>query len=134
MLVVSDLVLPRLVGVGLRACPRHRTGAPGIPGFPAAGVAAFSSIGYAAAKAKPYNTLEAKFRQPGGGGVYLRPGARAGRAYDLVTPSADHLRANTLQAHRLIHWAQQRGEAEQLVERLFVARSSAVNTWAMSRC
>lgn len=31
-------------------------------------------------------------------------------------------RANTLQAHRLIHWAQQRGDAESLVERLFVAQ------------
>lgn len=32
------------------------------------------------------------------------------------------LRANTLQAHRLIHWAQQRGPADALVERLFVAQ------------
>lgn len=32
------------------------------------------------------------------------------------------LRANTLAAHRLIHWAQQRGDAEPLVERLFVAQ------------
>ena len=31
-------------------------------------------------------------------------------------------RANTLQAHRLIHWAQQRGNAEALVERLFAAQ------------
>jgi predicted DsbA family dithiol-disulfide isomerase len=31
-------------------------------------------------------------------------------------------RANTLQAHRLIHWAQQRGDAQRLVERLFVAQ------------
>lgn len=31
-------------------------------------------------------------------------------------------RANTLQAHRLIHWAQQRGNAEPLVERLFAAQ------------
>lgn len=31
-------------------------------------------------------------------------------------------RANTLQAHRLLHWAQQRGDAEALVERLFVAQ------------
>lgn len=30
------------------------------------------------------------------------------------------LRLNTLQAHRLLHWAQQRGDAEPLVERLFV--------------
>ncbi len=32
------------------------------------------------------------------------------------------LRANTLKAHRLLHWAQQRGDAERLVERLFVAQ------------
>jgi predicted DsbA family dithiol-disulfide isomerase len=32
------------------------------------------------------------------------------------------VRANTLQAHRLIHWAQQRGDAAPLVERLFVAQ------------
>jgi predicted DsbA family dithiol-disulfide isomerase len=32
------------------------------------------------------------------------------------------LRANTLQAHRLIHWAQQQGDAQALVERLFVGQ------------
>ncbi len=32
------------------------------------------------------------------------------------------LRANTLLAHRLIRWAQQRGNADALVERLFVAQ------------
>ena len=32
------------------------------------------------------------------------------------------LRANTLQAHRLIHWVQQRGPADVLVERLFQAQ------------
>lgn len=32
------------------------------------------------------------------------------------------LRANTFDAHRLIHWAQQRGDAEALVENLFVAQ------------
>jgi predicted DsbA family dithiol-disulfide isomerase len=32
------------------------------------------------------------------------------------------LRANTLQAHRLQHWAQQRGNADALAERLFVAQ------------
>ena len=47
----------------------------------------------------------------------------AGRAYDLdYAFERITLRANTLQAHRLTHWAQQRGEAEQLVERLFVAQ------------
>lgn len=32
------------------------------------------------------------------------------------------VRANTLQAHRLINWAQQQGDAEALVERLFIAQ------------
>jgi predicted DsbA family dithiol-disulfide isomerase len=32
------------------------------------------------------------------------------------------LRANTLAAHRLLHWAQQRGDADLLVERLFAAQ------------
>jgi len=32
------------------------------------------------------------------------------------------VRANTLQAHRLIHWAQQQGDARPLVERLFAAQ------------
>jgi predicted DsbA family dithiol-disulfide isomerase len=38
-------------------------------------------------------------------------------AFEKIT-----LRANTLLAHRLIHWAQQRGDAARLVERLFVAQ------------
>lgn len=32
------------------------------------------------------------------------------------------LRANTLKAHRLVQWAQERGPADALVERLFVAQ------------
>lgn len=32
------------------------------------------------------------------------------------------VRANTLDAHRLVHWAQQQGDAERLVEGLFVAQ------------
>lgn len=32
------------------------------------------------------------------------------------------VRANTLQAHRLIHWAQQQGDVDALVERLFVGQ------------
>jgi len=32
------------------------------------------------------------------------------------------VRANTLKAHRLLHWAQARGDADALVERLFVAQ------------
>jgi predicted DsbA family dithiol-disulfide isomerase len=47
----------------------------------------------------------------------------AGRVYGLEYAFEKiERRANTLQAHRLIHWAQQRGNAEKLVERLFVAQ------------
>lgn len=35
---------------------------------------------------------------------------------------AIQLRANTLASHRLIHWAQQRGDARALVERIFVGQ------------
>ncbi|MCK7499414.1 MAG: DsbA family protein [Comamonadaceae bacterium] len=47
----------------------------------------------------------------------------AGREYGLEYAFEKiALRANTLQAHRLIHWAQQRGDAASLVERLLVAQ------------
>lgn len=47
----------------------------------------------------------------------------AGRAYGLdYAFEKIALRANTLQAHRLLHWAQRRGPADALVERLFVAQ------------
>jgi predicted DsbA family dithiol-disulfide isomerase len=47
----------------------------------------------------------------------------AGRAYGIdYAFEKIELRANTLRAHRLIHWAQQRGAADALVERLFVAQ------------
>lgn len=47
----------------------------------------------------------------------------AGRPYGLTYAFEKiALRANTLRAHRLIHWAQQRGDTEQLVERLFAAQ------------
>lgn len=47
----------------------------------------------------------------------------AGRAYDIdYAFEKIALRANTLQAHRLLHWAQQRGNADALIERLFVAQ------------
>jgi len=38
-------------------------------------------------------------------------------AFEKIT-----VRANTLQAHRLLHWAQQRGSADALAERLFSAQ------------
>ena len=47
----------------------------------------------------------------------------AGRAYGIdYAFERISLRANTLRAHRLIHWVQQRGDADALVERLFVAQ------------
>lgn len=47
----------------------------------------------------------------------------AGRAYGLEYAFEKiRLRANTLDAHRLLHWAQARGDAGALVERLFVAQ------------
>lgn len=46
-------------------------------------------------------------------------GAAYGLEYDFA---AIKVRANTLQAHRLIHWAQQKGDAQPLVERLLVAQ------------
>ena len=47
----------------------------------------------------------------------------AGAAYGLEYHFEKiEVRANTLQAHRLIHWAQQRGDAQALVERLFVSQ------------
>lgn len=47
----------------------------------------------------------------------------AGAAYGLAYRFEDiPVRANTLQAHRLIHWAQQGGDAQALVERLFVGQ------------
>jgi len=47
----------------------------------------------------------------------------AGRAHGLEYAFEKiQLRANTLMAHRLLHWAQERGDADRLVERLFVAQ------------
>ena len=67
--------------------------------------------------------LEAKFGSREAVEALFARVREAGRAYDLDSAfERITLRANTLQAHRLIHWAQQRGEAEQLVERLFVAQ------------
>jgi predicted DsbA family dithiol-disulfide isomerase len=47
----------------------------------------------------------------------------AGRPYGLdYAFDKIQLRANTLMAHRLLYWAQQRGEVDTLVERLFAAQ------------
>lgn len=49
--------------------------------------------------------------------------AEAGKAYGLAYHFEKiEVRANTLQAHRLIHWAQQLGDAQPLVEALFRAQ------------
>ena len=49
--------------------------------------------------------------------------SEAGAAYGLNYQFEKiAIRANTLQAHRLIHWAQQMGDAQPLVERLFVGQ------------
>ena len=47
----------------------------------------------------------------------------AGRAYGLdYAFEKIALRANTLKAHRLLHWAQAKGNADALIERLFAAQ------------
>ena len=47
----------------------------------------------------------------------------AGRAHGLdYAFEKIQVRANTLDAHRLVYWAQQQGDAERLVEGLFVAQ------------
>lgn len=47
----------------------------------------------------------------------------AGHAYGIEYAFEKiQVRANTLQAHRLLFWAQQRGNADGLIERLFVAQ------------
>ena len=47
----------------------------------------------------------------------------AGRPYGIEYAFEKiQLRANTLQAHRLLYWAQQQGDADALIERLFIAQ------------
>lgn len=47
----------------------------------------------------------------------------AGRAYGIdYAFEKIALRANTLKAHRLLHWAQAKGNADALIERLFAAQ------------
>lgn len=66
--------------------------------------------------------LEAKFGGPARAAeIYARvreAGARAGIAFDF---DAIRRQPNTRDAHRLIAWAQSRGDANALVERLFLA-------------
>lgn len=67
--------------------------------------------------------LEQKFGGPAPVEALFERVRAAGRAYDIdYAFEKIELRANTLQAHRLLYWAQQRGNADALSERLFVAQ------------
>ena len=67
--------------------------------------------------------LEAKFGSREAVEALFERVREAGRPYGIEYAFEKiALRANTLQAHRLIHWAQQQGDAEALVERLFIAQ------------
>lgn len=67
--------------------------------------------------------LEQKFGGPAPVQALFERVRAAGRPYGIdYAFEKIQLRANTLQAHRLIHWAQQRGDATALVERLFSAQ------------
>ena len=123
--IVSDLVCPWCF-IGLRrlstAIEQVRRE---IPGFSCRKVwRPFFLNPVTPPQGEPYMPfLEAKFGSREAVEALFARVREAGRAYDLdYAFERITLRANTLQAHRLIHWAQQRGEAEQLVERLFVAQ------------
>ncbi|PKO37591.1 MAG: DsbA family oxidoreductase [Betaproteobacteria bacterium HGW-Betaproteobacteria-6] len=67
--------------------------------------------------------LEKKFGGPAPVAALFERVRAAGRPWGVdYAFEKIEVRANTLQAHRLIHWAQQRGDAAGLVERLFVAQ------------
>jgi predicted DsbA family dithiol-disulfide isomerase len=67
--------------------------------------------------------LEKKFGGPAPVAALFERVRAAGRPWGVdYAFEKIEVRANTLQAHRLIHWAQQRGDAARLVERLFVAQ------------
>ena len=67
--------------------------------------------------------LEKKFGGPAPVAALFERVRAAGRPWGVdYAFEKIEVRANTLQAHRLIHWAQQRGDAVRLVERLFVAQ------------
>jgi predicted DsbA family dithiol-disulfide isomerase len=73
---------------------------------------------------EPYRPfLEKKFGGPAPVEALFERVRAAGRPWGIEYAFEKiEVRANTLQAHRLIHWAQQRGDAARLVERLFVAQ------------
>lgn len=67
--------------------------------------------------------LEKKFGGPAPVAALFERVRAAGRPWGVEYAFEKiEVRANTLQTHRLIHWAQQRGDAQALVERLFVAQ------------
>lgn len=67
--------------------------------------------------------LERKFGSKAAVEALFKRVREAGRAHDIdYAFEKIRLRANTLQAHRLLYWAQQRGNADALVERIFVAQ------------
>lgn len=67
--------------------------------------------------------LERKFGGPAPVAALFERVRAAGRPWGIdYAFEKIEVRANTLQAHRLIHWVQQRGDAARLVERLFVAQ------------
>ncbi|HXE40949.1 MAG TPA: DsbA family oxidoreductase [Azonexus sp.] len=67
--------------------------------------------------------LEHKFGSRGAVETLFERVREAGRAYGIdYAFEKIRLRANTLQAHRLLYWAQRQGNADALVERLFVAQ------------
>lgn len=76
------------------------------------------------ADGEPYRPfLENKFGGPAQVEALFARVREAGRAYGIdYAFEKIQLRANTLRAHRLIHWAQERGDATALVERLFAAQ------------
>lgn len=72
---------------------------------------------------EPYRSfLEKKFGGPEKLARIQRQVAEAGRSAGIEFEfDRIEVRANTLRAHRLIHWAQRKGDAGALVERLFSA-------------
>jgi predicted DsbA family dithiol-disulfide isomerase len=67
--------------------------------------------------------LERKFGSRAAADALFAQVREAGRAYGIdYAFEAIPLRANTLRAHRLIAWAQARGNVDDLVEKLFVAQ------------
>jgi len=94
----------------MRPLPRCAASGPTLPARSAG--ARFSLIPIRRRKASP----TCRFSKRNSAGAAGRPWG-VDYAFEKI-----EVRANTLQAHRLIHWAQQRGDAAGLVERLFVAQ------------